>query len=88
MISRANLAAGAIVGGLAVFLVMTAVNALWLLPRAKEAGRDEERTAALTRSIEIIKERSRTNAQINALTDADLCERLGGIWVPADERCD
>jgi hypothetical protein len=88
MISRANLFAGALVGGLAVFLIMTAVNALWLLPRAKEAGRDEERAAALTRSIEIIKERSRTNAEINALTDADLCKRLGGLWVPEDKRCD
>jgi CRISPR/Cas system-associated protein Csm6 len=80
MISRANLVAGALVGALAVFLIMTAINALWLLPRATEAGRDEERAAALTRSMEIIKERSRTNAQINALTDADLCRELGGLF--------
>lgn len=80
MISRLNLAAGALVGGLAVFLIMQAVNALWLLPRAKEAGKDEERTAAIARSMEIIKERTRTNAQVNALTDADLCRELGGLF--------
>lgn len=88
MISRLSLVAGAVVGGLAVFLIMMAVNALWLIPAAKEEGRDVERTAALTRSIEIIKERGRTNAEINALTDADLCKRLGGVWVPEDKRCD
>ena len=80
MISRLNLAAGALVGGLAVFLIMQAVNALWLLPAAKEAGRDEERTAAIARSMEIIKERTRTNAQVDALTDADLCRELGGLF--------
>lgn len=80
MISRLSLAVGAFIGGLAVFFIMQAVNALWLLPAAKEAGRDEERTAAIARSMEIIKERTRTNAQINALTDADLCRELGGLF--------
>lgn len=80
MISRLNLAAGGLLGGLVVFLIMQAVNALWLLPAAKEAGRDEERTAAIARSMEIIKERTRTNAQVNALTDSQLCAELGGLF--------
>ena len=88
MISRLSFAIGAAGGALAVFLIMQAVNALWVLPAAKEAGRDEERTAAIARSIEIIKERTRTNATVNALSDADICKRLGGVWVPADKRCD
>lgn len=80
MLSRLSLAIGVIGGALAVFLIMQAVNALWLLPAAKEAGRDEERTAAIARSMEIIKGRTRTNAQVNALTDADLCRELGGLF--------
>ncbi|MEZ0003807.1 hypothetical protein [Sinorhizobium fredii] len=80
MFSRISLAAGAAAGGLVVFLAMQAVNAVWLLPRAKEEGRAEERTAALTRSMEIIKERSRTNAEVEALDDRGLCLELGGVF--------
>lgn len=80
MFSRISLAAGAVAGGLAVFLAMKAVNAVWLLPRAKEEGRAEERTAALTRSMEVIKERSRTNAEVEALDDRGLCLELGGVF--------
>ncbi len=80
MFSRISLAAGAAAGGLVVFLAMQAVNAVWLLPRAKEEGRVEERTAALTRSMEIIKERSRTNAEVEALDDRGLCLELGGLF--------
>ncbi|UTV38122.1 hypothetical protein MYG64_07455 [Ensifer adhaerens] len=80
MFSRISLAAGAAAGGLVVFLAMQAVNAVWLLPAAKEEGRGEERTAALTRSMEIIKERSRTNAGVEALDARGLCLELGGVF--------
>lgn len=42
---QAPCAVGAFIGGLAVFLVMQAVNALWLLPAAKAAGREADRNA-------------------------------------------
>ncbi len=78
--SRISLATGTAAGGLIVFLGMQAVNTVWLLPAAKEEGRAEERTAALTRSMEIIKERSRTNAEVEALDDRGLCLELGGLF--------
>ena len=76
--------AGAALGGLLVFLAATA----WWLPAARSEGRELERSAQLARSMEIIKERSRTNAAVNSLSDADLCHELGGVWVLADKRCD
>jgi len=80
MFSRLSLAAGAAAGGLVVFLAMQAVNAIWLLPAARDEGRAEERSAALARSVEIIKERSRTNAEVEALDDRGLCLELGGVF--------
>ncbi|WP_157813646.1 hypothetical protein [Sinorhizobium meliloti] len=65
------------VGGLLLF---SALNALLWLPEAREEGRELERAAALKRSIEIIQERGRTNAEINALDDAGLCRELGGMF--------
>ncbi len=80
MFSRVSLAVGAAAGGLVVFVAMQAVNAVWLLPAARAEGRVEERAAALTRSMEIIKERSRTNAEVEALDDRGLCLELGGVF--------
>lgn len=76
--------AGAAVGGGLVFIAAIA----WWLPDVRSEGRELERSAQLTRSMEIIKERTRTNAAVNSLSDADLCHELGGIWVLANKRCD
>ncbi|NOV16980.1 MULTISPECIES: hypothetical protein [Ensifer] len=69
------------------FLVFLTANTWWL-PAARSEGRELERSAQLGRSREIIKERNRTNAAVNSLSDADLCHELGGIWVLADKRRD
>ncbi|MDP9634546.1 UNVERIFIED_ORG: hypothetical protein J2W85_006633 [Ensifer adhaerens] len=76
--------AGVALGGFLVFLAST----FWWQPAAHSEGRELERSAQLARSMEIIKERSRTNAAVNSLSDGDLCHELGGIWVLADKRCD
>lgn len=76
------------IGAVGGFLLFSAVNALWWAPAAREEGRALERAAAVARSIEIIKERGRTNAEINALSPGDLCRELGGIWVHENKRCD
>gem|GEM_PF-2127959 len=68
------------IGAFAGFLIFSAVNALWWLPVAREEGRKLERAAALKRSIELIQQRSRTNAEINALSPAALCAELGGMF--------
>jgi hypothetical protein len=77
--SRAAAIAGAVFGGLAVFLIMQAVNALWVIPAARDAGREIERAATLKRSMDVIEQRSRTNAEIRSLDDRGLCAALGGV---------
>ncbi|MEK1930672.1 MAG: hypothetical protein AAAC47_12990 [Pararhizobium sp.] len=71
--SRASAIAGAVFGGLAVFLVMQAVNALWVIPAAKIAGREIERAAqaAADRKSEI--ERKGDDAKLRSMPDYDLC---------------
>ncbi|PDT47345.1 hypothetical protein CO661_14275 [Sinorhizobium fredii] len=68
------------IGAAAGFLIFSAVNALWWLPAARSEGRALERAASIARSIEIIQQRSRTNAEINALTPGALCSELGGVF--------
>lgn len=86
MISRASLVLGAAGGALAVFLIMQAVNALWIIPAARDAGREMERTAAIKKAVELIQQRDRTNAEIRNLDPAGLCAALGGRWV--HENCE
>lgn len=76
------------IGAVGGFLLFSAVNALLLLPQAREEGRELARAASLKRSMELIEQRSRTNAEINALDDAGLCAALGGRWVPDKKLCE
>lgn len=73
---RAYLALGV---ALAVIAALTVSH--W---QAYRKGAASERTAALTRSIDLIRDRSKTNAQINRMDDAALCRELGGQWVQPD----
>lgn len=56
--------------------------------KAYQAGAQGERAAALSRSIDLIKERGKTNAEVNRLDDAALCRELGGKWVPDTASCE
>lgn len=42
-------------------------------------GRAAERQAILTRSVEVLRQRSATDEAIRDLSDRDLCLRLGGL---------
>ncbi|PND29085.1 hypothetical protein [Sinorhizobium sp. M4_45] len=85
MFSRLSLAAGAVAGGVLVFFGMQMVNALWIIPAAKEEGRKLER-AELD---------SATNKAIGELRDeADrarfnrrLCIERGRLYVNASGLC-
>ncbi|MDE3874585.1 hypothetical protein ACVII0_002774 [Sinorhizobium meliloti] len=85
MFSRISLAAGAIAGGFVVLLVTQTVNALWIIPGAREEGRKLER-AELD---------SATNKAIGELRDeADrarfnrrLCIERGRLYVNATGLC-
>lgn len=80
MISRASLVLGAAGGALAVFLIMQAVNALWIIPAARDAGREMERAAILKQAMENIETRGKTNDEIRNLDDGALCRELGGVF--------
>lgn len=47
---------------------------------AYRAGAASERTSALTRSVEALRARSKTNEAIKNMDDAALCRELGGVW--------
>jgi len=74
-------AIGAVGGAIVTALIFVALNALLWRPAAVNEGREMERADQLKKSIELIQKRGRTNAEINALSDASLCTALGGKWV-------
>jgi len=74
-------AVGAVAGAIMAGLILISFNALLWRPAAVNEGREIERADQLKKSIELIQKRGRTNAEINALSDASLCTALGGIWV-------
>ena len=71
-----------IAAGVCLSLVLAA--AWWLYHK----GREDERAAALARSIELMRERNLTDDEINRLSDGDLCTALGGRWLQDDKRCE
>ena len=52
---------------------------------AYRSGAQAERAASLTRSIEVLRQRNVTDDATRALSNADLCVRLGGLW--SENRC-
>lgn len=83
-----KLPAAALAGALAAASILIVINAVWWLPAARHEGRDAERTAALQRSMELIRERGKTNAEIGKLDDASICRELGGVWMPDKDVCE
>lgn len=65
-------------------LVLGAAGAVLFLAathhQAYRAGQQAERAAVLTRSVEILRERARTDDQIRNMDDASLCRALGGVF--------
>ena len=46
-----------------------------------------ERAKVLQAGVELVKERDKIDAKNKKATDADICHRLGGKWVPDEARC-
>lgn len=82
MISWPQLAIGAAVGAALAGIVAFAAG----YAEGKADGRKLERADAMARSIELLKERGETNAEIGAMDDAALCRELGGQWL--HDRCE
>lgn len=53
--------------------------------KAYHEGAASERQATLARSVEVLRERNATDAQIRNMDDAGLCRALGGMF--ADGAC-
>lgn len=72
-----------IIGAALAIVVALGASHRW----AYQSGRTAERAAALQHSMDVIKERFNTNAEINALDDAGLCRAIGGVWLPDEKLC-
>lgn len=62
---------------IAIGLAVLAVGSVfaWIYDKGIQA----ERTAALTKGVELVKERDKLNVQVRNATAADICRRLGGV---------
>ena len=76
LINALKLGAGAILGGVIVYSYVQAFT----LPAAREQERQLIRAETLERAIDLYQERSRTNADVQRLSDSDICTELGGLW--------
>lgn len=83
-----KLPAAAIGGSIVAGAALIIINAVWWLPAAKEEGKVAERSAALQRSMDLIKARGVTNDAISRLSDSDLCRKLGGQWLRDAGTCE
>ena len=81
MITKTAAIIGGVGGLILAFAIFQLVNTLWLLPDARDEGRELERADALKKSIELIQKRSKTNAQIRDLSAGGLCAALDGKFV-------
>lgn len=75
-----------------LYLILGSVLAVaallsWSHFTAYRAGRNVERAAILTRSVEILRERNATDDEVSAFDDMALCNALGGVWVHSDGSC-
>lgn len=65
---------------IAVCVCVVSVLAAVAFYKAYEAGRQHEREATLKRSIELLKERDRVNAEVDRMDTRALCIELGGVF--------
>lgn len=67
--------------GAATVCIVVALGLLTYSHRfAYQAGRQVEREALLTRSVEVLRERNATDDEIRNMDDAALCAALGGVF--------
>lgn len=74
---------GFIAAGVAAILIIIT----GMVTSVYRSGIQAERTAALTKGVELVKERDKLNVQVRSATGADICRRLGGQWLPDTNEC-
>lgn len=77
VLDAAKMAGGALLGATAVIAYTQFVS----LPAARSEGRALERADTLKKAIDLVQERSRTNADVRNLDDGAICVELGGVWL-------
>lgn len=77
LLDALKLGAGAIIGGIVVLGYALVV----VVPAARENERQIIRAETLERAIDLYQERSRTNADVQRLSDSDICRELGGVFI-------
>jgi hypothetical protein len=85
MMDKVSIAAGALAGAFIVFLIFSAINGIWLLPRAEQRGRLLERAemdAATTKAIGEL-----TNEADRARVNRRRCLERGGVWLNGGGKC-
>ena len=60
-------------------VVAVMLAATWVVTAAYQHGRQAERAATLSRSVEIMRQRSAVDDQIRTMDSAALCRALGGL---------
>jgi membrane-bound ClpP family serine protease len=75
-IDAAKMAGGALIGA----VVVIAYTHLVSLPAARSEAKQQAKAETLQRAIDLVHERSRTNADVQRLSDSDICDELGGVW--------
>lgn len=68
----------ALAGAVVAAGVYSLVNTLWLLPAAKEQGRDEYIAEQAVADLKAERERKKFDADLQKLSDYDLCVRALG----------
>lgn len=68
--------------GVAAFAILSG-----LFFKIYSAGVQSERTASLTKGVELVKERDKLNTQVRNATASDICRRLGGTFSDEDNSC-
>jgi len=69
---------GRVMGALAVAFMLLSIA--WI--HGYQRGAASERQAILTRSVEVLRQRSATDEKVRNMDDAGLCAALGGSILP------
>lgn len=76
-----KIGAGAIGGFIVAAALVTLIAQSSWIPEAREEAKQQERAAALQKSMDLIQERSKTNEAISQMDDPALCASLGGMYI-------
>jgi len=75
---KISAAIGLVVGGVLTFGVYSAANTVWLLPSARQQGKQAYIAEKAVEDLKAERERTKDNAFLQGLSDYDLCVRALG----------